>query len=93
MAEKMTPAEVEAFYMEQDAQGPGVLSTEEAEAMKAAGGCPVDGGSAPVMDECSGRLVIRIPRSLHKKLREQAAAEGVSLNQYALWKLAVDITP
>lgn len=36
----------------------------------------------------SGRLLIRIPRSLHKRLKQEAAAEGVSLNQYALYKLA-----
>ena len=37
----------------------------------------------------SGRIVLRIPRSLHKQLKEAAAAEGVSLNQYALYKLAL----
>ena len=36
----------------------------------------------------SGKLVLRIPRSLHKALKEEAAAEGVSLNQYMLYKLA-----
>lgn len=36
----------------------------------------------------SGRLVIRLPRSLHKRLKEAAGVEGVSLNQYILYKLA-----
>ena len=36
----------------------------------------------------SGRLVLRIPRSLHRDLKAQAAAEGVSLNQYMLYKLS-----
>lgn len=36
----------------------------------------------------SGKLVIRIPRSLHKDLKDKAAIEGVSLNQYLLYKLA-----
>lgn len=40
------------------------------------------------LEEYSGRLVLRIPRSLHKELKEQAAREGVSLNQYMLYKLA-----
>ena len=40
------------------------------------------------LEEYSGKLVIRIPRSLHKSLKEAAAAEGVSLNQYMLYKLA-----
>ena len=40
------------------------------------------------LDEYSGRLVLRIPRSLHKHLKEQAKIEGVSLNQYMLYKLS-----
>lgn len=36
----------------------------------------------------SGRLVLRIPRSLHRTLKLEADAEGVSLNQYMLYKLA-----
>lgn len=40
------------------------------------------------LEDYSGRLVVRIPRSLHKELKEQAAIEGVSLNQYMVYKLA-----
>lgn len=40
------------------------------------------------LDEYSGRIVLRIPRSLHKTLKDAAAVEGVSLNQYMLYKLA-----
>lgn len=53
-----------------------------------------DGTTAPLeefkskLDEYSGRLVLRIPRSLHKELKEAAEIEGVSLNQYMLYKLA-----
>lgn len=36
----------------------------------------------------SGKLVLRIPRSLHRELKEAAEMEGVSLNQYMLYKLA-----
>lgn len=36
----------------------------------------------------SGKIVLRIPKSLHKSLKEHAAAEGVSLNQYMLYKLS-----
>lgn len=32
--------------------------------------------------EYSGRFSVRVPRSLHRALSEQAAAEGASLNQY-----------
>lgn len=38
--------------------------------------------------EYSGRLVLRIPKSLHRELKDAAAREGVSLNQYMLYKLA-----
>lgn len=36
----------------------------------------------------SGRLNIRIPKSLHQKLSQEAKDDGVSLNQYILYKLA-----
>jgi predicted RNase H-like HicB family nuclease len=37
----------------------------------------------------SGKFIIRLPRSLHAKLAREAKLEGVSLNQYALYKLSV----
>ncbi len=40
-------------------------------------------------DDYSGKFVLRIPKSLHRRLAEQANAEGVSLNQYAMFKLAL----
>lgn len=36
----------------------------------------------------SGNLMLRIPKELHKTLAEAAKENGVSLNQYALYKLA-----
>lgn len=38
--------------------------------------------------EYSGKISLRVPKSLHKELVEQARIEGVSLNQYALYKLS-----
>lgn len=38
--------------------------------------------------EYSGKISLRVPKSLHKELIEKAKQEGVSLNQYALYKLA-----
>jgi len=38
--------------------------------------------------EKNGRIALKIPKSLHAKLVEQAHIEGVSLNQYCLYKLA-----
>ena len=40
------------------------------------------------LEQYSGKIVLRIPRSLHKQLKEAAVVEGVSLNQYMLYKLA-----
>lgn len=39
-------------------------------------------------DNYSGKFIIRIPKSLHYKLAIEAQQEGVSLNQYALYKLS-----
>ncbi len=38
--------------------------------------------------EYSGKLVIRIPKELHARLAGSASENGVSLNQYILYKLA-----
>lgn len=40
------------------------------------------------LTDYSGRLNIRIPKSLHRSLSLAAKADGVSLNQYILYKLA-----
>lgn len=37
----------------------------------------------------SGKFVVRIPKSLHQRLAIEAEQEGVSLNQLALYKLAL----
>lgn len=39
-------------------------------------------------DHFSGKFIVRIPKSLHYKLTIEAEKEGVSLNQYALYKLS-----
>jgi predicted RNase H-like HicB family nuclease len=36
----------------------------------------------------SGKFVLRLPRSLHRRLAAEAEREGVSLNQYTLYKLS-----
>ena len=38
--------------------------------------------------EFSGKLNIRIPKSLHCQLSQEAKRDGVSLNQYIIYKLA-----
>ncbi len=42
----------------------------------------------PIKEEnLSGKFVIRVPKSLHRRLVMEAEKEGVSLNQYAMYKL------
>jgi site-specific DNA-methyltransferase (adenine-specific) len=41
--------------------------------------------------EKSGRVLIRLPKSVHKTLEVEAAKEGVSLNQLAVSKLAIPL--
>lgn len=41
-----------------------------------------------VADKYSGKFVVRLPKSLHNRLAMEAEKEGVSLNQYALYKLS-----
>ena len=37
----------------------------------------------------SGKFVVRLPKTLHRRLSAEAEREGVSLNQYTLYKLSV----
>ncbi|GHU75388.1 pilus biosynthesis protein HicB [Spirochaetia bacterium] len=43
---------------------------------------PIDEG------QYSGKFVLRLPKSLHAHLAAEAEREGVSLNQYALYRLS-----
>ncbi len=62
------------------------------EAMKGWIEAKLDGGFEVPMpvgyDDFSGKFIVRIPKSLHYKLSVEAEQEGVSLNQYALYKLS-----
>ncbi len=40
-------------------------------------------------DNYSGKFNVRIPKSLHQKLAIEAEKEGVSLNQYVVYKLSM----
>jgi antitoxin HicB len=54
-----------------------------------ADGDPIPEPSFPVSErESSGKFTVRVPRSLHRKLSEQAQREGVSLNQFVSVALA-----
>jgi predicted RNase H-like HicB family nuclease len=44
----------------------------------------------PIDDtQFSGKFVVRIPKTLHARLAKEAEKEGVSLNQYALYRLSI----
>ena len=40
------------------------------------------------VENYSGKFIVRLPKSLHFRLAMEAEKEGVSLNQYALYKLS-----
>jgi antitoxin HicB len=40
------------------------------------------------LKEYSGNLNLRVPKSLHRELAEEAKRDGVSLNQYAVYRLS-----
>ena len=44
-----------------------------------------------LVEDYSGKFVVQVPKSLHRKLVEEAEKEGVSLNQYINVKLACSI--
>jgi predicted HicB family RNase H-like nuclease len=47
-----------------------------------------------MLDEySSGKFAVRMPRSLHRKLSEEARREGVSLNQFVTMALAETVGP
>ncbi len=45
-----------------------------------------------VMKKYSGKFLVRVPTSLHRKLAEAAKKEGVSLNQYVVSLLSEKLT-
>lgn len=85
--------EIEKRIAAVTAKEPEYLTTEE-EASLAAAEAMDDGTTVSLddlkreLEDYSGKLVLRIPRSLHKALKEAAKFEGVSLNQYMIYKLS-----
>lgn len=93
MKKELTAAEIEKRFAEINAAKPEELSP--ADAVSLAKAEAMDDGTAVSLDELkqaleeySGKLVLRIPRSLHKALKDAAEIEGVSLNQYMIYKLS-----
>jgi predicted HicB family RNase H-like nuclease len=50
-----------------------------------------DRGTARASETANGRILVRVPRSLHAALLSEADAEGVSLNQLIVAKLTVQL--
>ncbi|MNH44296.1 HicB family protein [compost metagenome] len=44
--------------------------------------------SEPVDHKYSGKFNVRVPKTLRKQLAQEAEEEGVSLNQYVVYKLS-----
>lgn len=93
MKKNLTASELDARFAAINAREPETLSEEEAASLAEAEAMD-DGTTVSLealkreLDGFSGRLVLRIPKSLHKLLKEEADVEGVSLNQYMLYKLS-----
>lgn len=93
MKTNLSAADIEKRFSAINARDPEELTAEEAASLAAAEAMD-DGTSVSLdalkreLDGYSGRLVIRIPKSLHKLLKEEAEVEGVSLNQYMIYKLS-----
>ncbi len=93
MDKKLTQEEINARFAEINSQEPEDLSPDEIASLREAEA--MDDGSTISYEELkrdlqeySGKLVLRIPKSLHKHLKQEAEIEGVSLNQYMLYKLS-----
>lgn len=84
--------DIETCFAEINALKPESPTKEDPEAIeKAKAESPNDTVSLEdfkLQREYSGRLLLRIPKELHKQLIEASKENGVSLNQYALYKLA-----
>ena len=92
MKKELTSAELEKRLSEIDAREPEEMTPEDLAAFAAAEtedpGETVTLAAYKEQKEYSGKLMLRVPKELHKELAEKAAENGVSLNQYALYKLA-----
>lgn len=47
--------------------------------------------ATPVEDEYSGRFLLRVPKTLHRRLAQEAHREELSLNAYCVYRLALSV--
>lgn len=90
----MNATDIEKRFAEINAMDPEILTEEDAASLAEAEAMD-DGTTVSLealkqeLEDYSGKIMLRIPRSLHKTLKQAAAIEGVSLNQYIAYKLAL----
>ncbi len=89
---ELTPEEIERRFAKINARPAEELTGEEEASLAEAEA--MDDGTAVTLEDYkvrhsySGKLMLRIPKDLHRELAQAAKANGVSLNQYALYKLS-----
>ena len=92
MKKNITASEMEARFAEINALEPEAPTQDDLDAIARANAESPDDTVTleeyKAQREYSGRLLLRIPKELHRQLVEDAKENGVSLNQYALYKLA-----
>lgn len=92
MNRELTHEEMSARLAEIEAREPEEPTAEDLAALERAGAeDPAEALSLEdyrAQREYSGKLMLRIPKELHRDLAEAARRNGVSLNQYAAYKLA-----
>lgn len=92
MEQELTLEQIEKRFAEIDALPAETPTSEEIAAFaEAANDDPADAltiDEYKAQREYSGKLLLRIPKELHRELARAAKENGVSLNQYALYKLA-----
>ena len=92
MKKNLTASEMEARFAEINALEPEAPTQDDLDAIARANAESPDDTVTleeyKAQREYSGRLLLRIPKELHRQLVEDAKENGVSLNQYALYKLA-----
>ncbi len=89
---ELTPEEIARRFAEIDARpaeeptGEDLVAFAEAEAEDPSEAVTL--AEYKALRSYSGKLMLRIPKDLHRELAQAAKENGVSLNQYALYKLA-----
>lgn len=93
MKDKLTQKEIEERFAMINNRKPETPTEDEAASLQQAEA--MDDGTSVSLDKLkdelsgySGRILLRIPKSLHKTLKQEAEIEGVSFNQYLIYRLS-----